>query len=757
MTATYTDGFADLNGTHASRALTLRQSFPRIVTRPDVRINPTDPTYYRYTGDKRGYKGRVCGYGWFPYVLKLSSGDLLCFYTESSAHVYCPAGRAVASRSRDGGRTWGPPQVLFYKKDWINHVGYGVLQDSAGRIWVSIRSQLFDDKKGAANDPRAWKHRDAVVISDDGGRTWRRARASGPGHRVPRPVIEMSNGRILWTADAVDDRGDEIRATCLHREENGALVFQTRQHPELGPTSDEWYVVETRTPGKLVCMMRQQQHSQYFATATSFDYGETWTPWRESNVFMGPFPTRPMLRPMDDGTLLFTYGQRWIGRTFAVASHDDGETWDIAHRQTILHSPRDYHKTWDSHYTDIAPAEGSTWLAVDYIASPRREAQKGVYGTFIDARHFREVHEGLTLAPVGSAVGSETIGHWSFDELDGDFARDPVAANFGEIHAAERVPGKVGRALAFDGKKSYCMIYDDATLRAPKYFTLEAWIKVSHPKKDQTILSKAPRYTLCLRGGKIALLIGGAEMIAEGGRIPANRWVHVAVTYGMRRMYSRATFYLDGVEDSWVQPAYATTAARPETFVEAVAQGDTMVVGGPHYQEFGRKNRSTDNLVIGMDNNLRTGAFEGIIDEVTILREDVGPEHIASSVARRYLPSGEVASLPMARPAGARWLAFEAQTTTPAGTKITFRVENEAGEVLRPDLRDGNSLAAIQDEVIVLRAHLATSQPGQTPILHSWSVSCEGGVPPTVVRQPFPEQAAALSRSGGKARSGVVL
>ena len=357
----------------------------------------------------------------------------------------------------------------------------------------------------------------------------------------------------------------------------------------------------------------------------------------------------------------------------------------------------------------------------------------------------------------GPPWGLTRSGTGALTRLEGDFARDPVAANFGEIHQAERVPGRIGRALAFDGKKSCCMIYDDATLRLPNYFTLEAWIKVADPKHDQTILSKAPRYTLCLRGGKLALRIGGTEMIAEGGRVPANRWVHVAVTFGMRRMYSRATFYLNGVEDSWVQPAYATTAARPETFVEAVAQTDTPIVGGPNYQEYGHKNQSTDNLVIGMDNSLRTGAFEGIIDEVAIHREDVGPERIAQSVSRHYLPSGEVASLPLARPAGARWLAFEAQTTRPPGTKIIFDIESQGGEVLQSHVKDGSSLTGIGDEIIVLRAHLATSRPGQTPILHSWSVSCEGGAPPTVVRQPFPEQAAALSLSGSRARSGVLL
>ena len=757
MTSAFTDSFGDLSLTRGVRAIARRRVFPRIVTRPDVRINVTDPTYYRYPGSLREYKGRVCGYGWFPYILKLGNGDLLCLYTESSAHVYCPGGRAAASRSRDGGRTWSPPTVLFYKKDWINHIGYGAVQDSAGRIWVSIRSQHYDKTKGAANDPRAWKRQNSIMISDDDGYTWTKARASAPGRTLPRPVIEMSNGRILWTARPVDERGDELRATCLHEEKGGEIVFEQRMHPELGPTSDEWYVVETRTPGVLVCMMRQQQHSQFYATAKSCDYGKTWAPWRESNVFMGPFPTRPMLRRMDDGTLLFTYGQRWIGRTFVVTSQDEGETWDLAHRQTILHSPRDYHKVWDSHYTDIAHAEGTKWLAVDYVASPRREEQKGVYGTFIDAEHFRDVRDGVTLAPVSSMVGNDTVGYWSFDELDGKFARDPVNANFGEIHKAERMPGKIGNALRFNGKKSYVMVYDDATLRVPKYFTLQAWIKVRNPERDQTILSKAPKYTLCLREGKLALLIGKGEMISEGGRIPANRWVHVAVTFGMRRMYSRATFYIDGKEDSWVQPAFGTKAARPETFVEAMAQSDTMIVGGPLFQEFGHKNRSTDNLVIGMDNNLRTGAFDGLIDEVAIHKGDLTPDRIAQNLAQGYRRNGTVTSMPITRPASADWLTFSARTTRPAKTKIRFSIEDADRRVLKRNVKDGTDISRIEADSMVLRAELSTTDPGQTPVLHSWSVCCDGDLPPRVVSAVFPDQTAAHSQVGDKAGSGVVL
>ncbi|MFH0964964.1 MAG: exo-alpha-sialidase [Planctomycetota bacterium] len=754
--SSFLDDFSTLAGFYEFGNLVRPRSFPRIVSRPDVRINPTNPAYYKY-------KGKICGHGWFPFILRLASGDLICLFTESSAHVYCPGGRTVLARSRDGGRTWSRPQVLFYKKDWINHAGYGHVQSSDGRIWVSIRSQFYDTKKGAANDPRAWKHETTILVSDDNGHTWRKiasARAvtkTVAGQTIPRPAIEMSNGRILWTGSSADERGDSFRATFLHTEKNGKLVFEKREHPELGPTADEWSVVETRTPGVLVCMMRQQQHSQFFATARSYDFGETWTPWRESNVYMGPFPTRPWLRRADDGTLLFTFGQRWIGRTFVVASHDDGETWDIPRRQTILHSPRDYHKVWDSHYTDIARAEGNTWLAVDYVASPRRPSQKGLYGTFIDARFFRDLRQGLSLASVGTPVRSSTAGYWSFDELDGAFAHDPIGGNFAEIHNASRVPGRFGNALRFNGKKSFAMVYDDATLRVPKYFTLEAWILVKNPKRDQAVLSKAPRYALTIREGKLALEIGEAVMVSEHGVIPANRWVHVAVSFGMRRSYSRATFYIDGKEDSWVQPAYGTRSARPLTFTDAMNQSDTFIVGGPLFQEFGHKNKSADNLVIGMDNNLRTRPFRGLIDEIAIHAGDTDPRRLRESVRRRFLPSGSVSSLPIALPLGERWRAFSARVTAPARTSVSFSIEDDKGNTLLPKVADGTDLKDLLAQRIVLRAKLATRDPGQTPILHDWSVSCSGPTAPAVHQAPFPLESAPLARIGAKPRSGVVL
>ncbi len=757
--ARFNDDFRDSESIAALASLVQVREYPRIVTRPDVRVNPRNPRDYLF-------KGKAVGYGWFPVIQRLHSGELVCAYREGSAHVYSADGRSVVSISKDGGRSWERP-IVVYDPDLYTSCPSGIGQATDGTVWLMIGNQYYEKDKGAANDPRAWKRYEVLLKSVDRGQNWKEAWRSEatvgtkPGLSFRTP-IELSNGQLVWVAGTTDERGEPIRATCVQQESEGAIGFDIRPHPELGPTSDEWTFVESRHPGVLVCMMRQQQHAHYYATAKSFDYGETWTPWRPSNVYLGRCPTRPWLRSAPDGTLLFCYGQRFIGRTFVVASQDDGESWDIAHRQVHLHSPTEYHHVWDSHYTDIAWAEGTKWLAVDYISSPKRSHQKGIYGTFVDVEYFRDVYRGVTLKQIGARLHSSTKGAWTFDEASGDFARDAVCANYGEIHKARRVPGRLGGALAFDGKSSYVMVYDDATLRVPKYFTLEAWINVADPNRSQTIISKAPRYTLCLKNARFCLEIGKGEMQAEMRKsLPVGRWVHVAVSFGMRHAYSRATFYIDGEEDSWVSPAYGPQH-QLKHYEEALALTDMQVDQGPLFQEgYASKNRSTENIVIGMDNDLAGRPFEGLIDEVAIHAQDLSARQIHLGVLRRYASSGYVTSRPIVRPVGAQWQSFHASVDVPEGTRITFSLRDGHGNLIREDIAVGDSLADIDSDEIVLHAELhADDQCQHSPVLREWSISCAADSGAVVLRSvPFPDQTAAqsLERDDGDVTNKVVL
>jgi len=733
----FSDDFGDLENVDVMESLGRRRDFPRIVRRPDVRINRTNPAEYK---DSRTGKG--VGYGYFPLILRLANGELMAFWREGSEHgmkdYEC---RAVLARSKDGGRTWGQAEVIKEMEGWGVSDDVGVAESADGSIWLTVRQ-----RKVAPPGKGQWKM--ATLRSSDGGHTWEEVSDT----YGMAPMIAMSNGEILWQSWGTPEKSwYSWRMTYATKGLTDGKIHwgKGRYHPELG-SSDEWSATETKTPGELVCILRNQWDGDFFGTARSFDYGKTWTQWRSSNINIGCCPTRPKIHTMPDGRLIASYGQRWIGRTFAVVSSDNGETWDIKHRQVILHSPREYLYRWDSHYTDIARAEGEMWLGIDYIASPRSREQMGIYGTFIDARYFDDVFLGVTLAEAASPVTDKTVGWWRFDETKGDFARDTVGSNYGEVHGAKRVPGNVGPALAFDGRDDYVMIYDDTTLQVPNCFTVEARINTTDATKEQTIMSKAPAYTLLLRQGKPVLEIGPYRMTADmKAPLASNRWHHIMVVYGLRPNYPKATFLIDGEEISYTKPKYSLITS----YQEALRLTDKRIADGPMFQGAGAaKIKDTECLVIGMDNDLKGRPFHGVIDEVVLHGVDLNEKIAKNPAPRGYPERGRVTSRVIARPEGSAWTTFKARTTAPEGTTVRFAILDAQGKTLVDDIAPGANLSGVRAEEISLQAVLQTTRPGQTPILWQWSVATDADKP-AVKKKPFPDQCAPLAHDASKIRA----
>lgn len=323
----------------------------------------------------------------------------------------------------------------------------------------------------------------------------------------------------------------------------------------------------------------------------------------------------------------------------------------------ILHSPKQYHYFWDSHYTDAAWAEGDLWIAVDYIASSRDRDLRGIYGTFIDTRYFDDVFKGLTLDQIGAPLTGKAVGYWTFDGLDNDFVRDSAHSHYGDIHGAQRVLGRYGTSLDFDGDDHYVMIYDEATLWAQSHFALEVWINTRDAAREQTILSKGKKYRLLLRDGRPVLEVGFGRAIAELAQpLVSNRWYHLVVIYGRRFDYTRVTFFVDGKEVSNMRPAAMGDSPYPGDFTSAMNQSDT-------------------------------------------------------------------------------------KTTEPINTRVCFVVLDAQGDVLKDHLEPGADLSGIDAEMIMLRAELLTSDYGQSPILHEWSLHTTEGVP-AVITWPVPFAAA---------------
>lgn len=718
--APFVDTFADMANLRTTRNIGRQRVYPRIVTHPDVRINRVDPTEYRDSA-----KGTEIGYGWFPTIIRLHSGTLLCFHREGREHGMSDfEARAVVSRSGDGGRTWQPAEVIMQEDDWAISPMYPA-QASDGAIWLNIR------KRKIRGDGRGWTW--AIMRSTDEGRSWAQV-ADDYGMGVG---AALSNGKMLFVNWGTTNEWDTTRLTYLAEFVNGAIEWgPKRTHEELGLSSDEWSIAETTTPGELVAMMRQQHDTMYYATSRSLDYGRTWTNWRDSNVYMG-LPCRPRLHAMPDGRLVFTYGQRDIGRTYAVVSNDKGKTWDIDHRQVILHSPQQYHLFWDSHYTDIARAEGDTWLAVDYIASPKQRSLRGIYGTFIDAHHFSDVYRGLTLEEIGRPPMGKAVGWWRFDETDGAFARDSAHAHFGEIHGAGRVPGRFGTALEFDGRDDYVMIYDEATLWVEPYFTVEAWFNTRDPSKEQMLVSKGTRFKVKLRQGLPTLEVGVWRSTATlAWPLEPNRWYHLIVVHSRRQDYGRTTFFLDGEEVSHMRPVGIAGKPSPRGFEQMAAQSDMKITAGRMFQPYTDKNQPQQNLTIGLDNDLAGAPFDGWIDEVVVYGTSLRQWEAGERVPRRYAARGIVTSRPLA---GSNWRTFHAATTEPPGTAVRFAILDAAGATLLDDVTPGADISALSADRLVLRAELTTGNGGQAPVLHEWSVGADQAA---IVSAPFPRAAA---------------
>ncbi len=76
-----------------------------------------------------------------------------------------------------------------------------------------------------------------------------------------------------------------------------------------------------------------------------------------------------------------------------------------------------------------------------------------------------------------SAGETDLLGHWKFDEGEGDVAVDSSGhENDGEISGAQWVRGKFGTALRFDGQGGHVAIAQLAGLDGSNALTLEAWV-----------------------------------------------------------------------------------------------------------------------------------------------------------------------------------------------------------------------------------------------------------------------------------------
>jgi sialidase-1 len=296
-----------------------------------------------------------------PAVIRAKDGTLLAFAEGRKTNASDRGDiDLLVKRSRDGGRTWGPQQVIW--DDAGNTCGNPcpVLDEVTGTIWLFGTHNLGEDHETDIINKRAKGTRMPWLMrSDDHGKTWSRAvpmtnlkdpswgwYATGPGIGIQIKHGPHAGRLVIPCDHSYDDPKGSLRDGPY---EYGSHVVYSDDHGrtwKLGgvirPKMNECQVVELAgTPGRLLINMRSYRERQCRAEAFSADGGLTWTPPQDQPELIEPRAQAAMIRHQwparnQPGILLFSNPADRTQRVRMTVqlSTDDGRTWP---RQLVLH------------------------------------------------------------------------------------------------------------------------------------------------------------------------------------------------------------------------------------------------------------------------------------------------------------------------------------------------------------------------------------------------------------------------------------
>ncbi len=278
-----------------------------------------------------------------PAAILTRKGTLLAF-CEGRKNGRSDTGNidVVLRRSTDGGKTWGPLQVVAdFGPDTVGNP-CPVVDRTTGTIWLPLTKNLGNETEKVIRDGTSKGGRTVwLTKSTDDGATWakpveismttRRPNwtwyATGPGCG-----IQLRSGRLVIPCDH-NLLGNRARhAHVIYSDDNGK-TWQVGG--VLGEHTNECQVIE-RADGALLINMRSYHGKNRRAVATSKDGGLTWGPVKLDNALIEPVCQASLLRytlAKDGGKdrLLFSNPASTKREQMTVRlSYDEGATWPVA-------------------------------------------------------------------------------------------------------------------------------------------------------------------------------------------------------------------------------------------------------------------------------------------------------------------------------------------------------------------------------------------------------------------------------------------
>jgi sialidase-1 len=247
----------------------------------------------------------------------------------------------VLRRSTDGGTTWGKTQVVWEDGNTCGNP-CPVVDARTGTVWLLMTHNLRTDTEakivaGTGTGGRTvW-----VTRSDDDGRTWAKPvevtkdvkkpgwtwYATGPG-----VGIQLRSGRLLIPCDSKSDGGKVLESHVILSDDGGR---SWKLGGAVGPGCNESQAVEL-SDGSVMLNMRSHRGNSRRLVAVSRDGGETFSKPVEDRELIEPVCQASILRlPGDGGGILFSNPAGTKRERMTVRlSRDDAKSWPHAR---VLH------------------------------------------------------------------------------------------------------------------------------------------------------------------------------------------------------------------------------------------------------------------------------------------------------------------------------------------------------------------------------------------------------------------------------------
>jgi hypothetical protein len=257
------------------------------------------------------------GYAAFPDVCRTKSDELLCVFYSGSGHVtkaskdWPNGGRIMAIRSKDDGKTWSAPVVLFDTQFDDRDPSIACLHD--GTLLCNWFTTPGPKKP----------HAMFLTRSTDDGKTWSQPaelKIETPEWFVcSAPIRELADGSLILGLYTESQKGKIAYGATVRSTDGGKTWGGLDRIGDTAnlPLDAETDVIQLKS-GWLLAALRSSKVDMHFADST--DGGKTWGPVRSAG-FKGHCPH--FLRH-SSGTILLAH------RLPATAVHwstDEGKTW----------------------------------------------------------------------------------------------------------------------------------------------------------------------------------------------------------------------------------------------------------------------------------------------------------------------------------------------------------------------------------------------------------------------------------------------